>query len=119
MDEFVELLKNFNVVNIAVVCVSTTLVVSLINTVENKIHDGWLVVGIGFGLTVLRTQFVEGMSWSQWQDLIFQFIVTVSVAYLFTRKYGQWFTERLFGFISKYVDAKFNRQEKKNEDSQP
>ena len=108
MEEISVFLQQFNVVNILIVSVVTTLIVSAINTIENKIHDGYLVLGIGAFVTFLRTQ-IEGVDFTvtAMQNTAFTFIVTTVFAYLFQKYLGAWLTDKIFGWVKNYIGDKF------------
>jgi hypothetical protein len=102
--------STFNYVNILIVSFVTTLIVSAINMVENKVNDGILVVGVAALVTFLRTQF-EGfqLTLPHVQNLIFEFITTLTFAYLFFRYLGSYFTNRLFGGVKDFIGSKLDK----------
>jgi len=105
-----DFISTFNYTNILIVSFVSTLIVSMINMVENKVNDGILVVGICALVTFLRTQF-EGFvpTLSSFQNLIFEFITTLTFAYLFFRYLGSYFTNRLFGGVKDFIGSKLDK----------
>lgn len=110
MNELNVFFENFNVVNILIVSFVTTLFVSMINMIENKVNDGLLVVGVAAVITFLRTQF-EGftLTLSHVQALLFQYLTTLTFAYLFFRYLGSYFTNRLFGGVKDFIGSKLEK----------
>lgn len=102
--------STFNYQNILIVSFVSTLIVSMINMIENKVNDGILVVGVCAIVTFLRTQF-EGfvVSIPYVQNLIFEFITTLTFAYLFFRYLGSYFTNRLFGGVKDFIGSKLDK----------
>lgn len=89
-----ELLKFFNL-DMIISATVVTFVVSAINTIQNKISTNWLVFIVSILVTVLRIT----LDWSDWQNVIFQILITMSFAVLFYNYIGKWFVDNLFNKI--------------------
>lgn len=89
-----ELLKFFNL-DMIISATVVTFVVSAINTIQNKISANWLVFIVSILVTVLRIT----LDWSDWQNVIFQILITMSFAVLFYNYIGKWFVDNLFNKI--------------------
>jgi len=74
---------------------AVTFIVSALNTVQNKITTNWLVFIISIIVTVLRVNF----EFPDWQNLIFQLLITMSFAILFYNYIGKWFVDNVFLWI--------------------
>lgn len=74
---------------------AVTFIVSALNTVQNKITTNWLVFIISIIVTVLRVNF----EFPDWQNLIFQLLITMSFAILFYNYIGKWFVDNVFVWI--------------------
>lgn len=89
-----ELLKFFNL-DMIISATVVTFVVSAINTIQNKVSTNWLVFIVSILVTVLRIT----LDWSDWQNVIFQILITMSFAVLFYNYIGRWFVDNLFNKI--------------------
>ena len=89
-----QLLEFFNL-DMIISAIVATFVVSAINTIQNKISTNWLVFVVSIIITVLRIT----LNWSDWQNVIFQILITMSFAILFYNYIGKWFIDNLFNKI--------------------
>lgn len=89
-----ELTKLFTL-DMIISAVAVTFIVSALNTVQNKITTNWLVFIVSILVTVLRVNF----NFPDWQNLIFQLLITMSFAILFYNYIGKWFVDNVFLWI--------------------
>ena len=95
-----EILKYFDWVSLIMASVSSALALAVINQTQGgqKVHNAIIAPVASVIFTVLL---IDWTGFAQhWQSLIFQGILTVMVATLFSVTKGQETTDTLIGFIS-------------------
>ncbi len=98
---------------ILLICaIGTSFVVSALNVFapENVRSRYWLLI-VSVLVVFLNTTFTPAMKFGDWQNLILQFLVNVSIAIIFYVTLGKKFVDKFFNFVSRQIDAKLGKDE--------
>lgn len=77
----------------------TTIVVSAVNVFQEKVPGNWLAALVALVVTILRTTFVAGMKFSDWQVVALGILLTWAFSILFWKYLGGKFIDKLFGDV--------------------
>jgi Na+/H+ antiporter NhaC len=93
---------------ILLICgVGTSFIVGAINTFTGEgIRVRYILPIVTIIVVFLNTTFVPGAKFSDWQNLIFQFLFNASVSMLFYLALGKWTVDKIMEYLKKQVDNK-------------
>ena len=94
--------------SLVVVSVITTFIVSAVNLLEIRLRGHWLLALVALVVTLLKTTFLPGMGFSDWQVLITNFLLTIAFAILFWNYVGQYTVDPFFQWLKKKITDKFS-----------
>lgn len=91
-----------------VVAIITSFIVSAFNQLNAKISSNWLLAITAFIITLLKTTFLPGMSFSDWQILLTGFLLTMAFAVLFWNYVGKYIIDPFFAWLKKKLLEKIS-----------
>jgi len=91
-----------------VVAIITSFIVSAFNQLQARLSSNWLLAITAFVVTLLKTTFTPGMTFSEWQALLTGFLLTMAFSVLFWNYVGKFIIDPFFAWLKKKLLDKFN-----------
>jgi len=93
-----------------VVAIITSFIVSAFNQLQARLSSNLLLAIVAFVVTLLKTSFLPGMSFADWQALLTGFLLTMAFSVLFWNYVGKFIIDPFFAWLKKKILDKFNPQ---------
>ena len=104
-----EFLQAVDFAAILLVAAVTTIIVSAFNAATPSwVKPQWLTPVIALFATALKIQIVKGMTFADWQQLLFGAMLTWAFAVLFYQYTGKKYVDKLFDEIAKKLGLNQN-----------